>query len=128
MLFWYFDMKEQCMWVPGVSFSSLLFLYIYFDCLSVCLCPINVKTAEPIRPKFFLGSGMTPGKVYEWSKIKNFVLKRFLFCKILKMCEKSLWNPQIFLFILYKDQMLPDKASIKSLIRRWPQTPKIPSF
>ena len=23
-------------------------------CLFVCLCPINAKTAEPIRPNFFL--------------------------------------------------------------------------
>ena len=35
-------------------------------CLSVCLCPINVKTAEPIWPKFLQGSRVTPGKVYEW--------------------------------------------------------------
>ena len=34
-------------------------------CLSVCLCPINVKTAEPIGPKFFLGHHATLGKVYE---------------------------------------------------------------
>jgi len=35
-------------------------------CLSVCLYPINVKTAEPIGPKFFVGHLGTPGKVYEW--------------------------------------------------------------
>ena len=34
-------------------------------CLSVCLYPINVKTAEPIRPKFFVGHHVTTGKVYE---------------------------------------------------------------
>ena len=32
--------------------------YIYFACMgvwgSVCLYPINVKTAEPIGPKFFV--------------------------------------------------------------------------
>ena len=33
--------------------------------LSVCLYPINVKTAEPIGPKFFVGHLGTPGKVYE---------------------------------------------------------------
>ena len=32
-------------------------------CLSVCLYPINVKTAEPIGPKFFVGHLGTPGKV-----------------------------------------------------------------
>jgi len=34
-------------------------------CLSVCLYPINVKTAEPIGPKFCVGPHVTPGKVYE---------------------------------------------------------------
>ena len=36
-------------------------------CLFVCLYPINVKTAEPIRPKFFVGHHVTSGKVYELS-------------------------------------------------------------
>ena len=36
-----------------------------FVCLSVSLYPINVKTAEPIGPKFFVGDLGTPGKVYE---------------------------------------------------------------
>jgi len=38
---------------------------IYKFGLSVCLYPINVKTAEPIGPKFFVGHLGTPGKVYE---------------------------------------------------------------
>ena len=37
-------------------------LFVY---LSVCLYPINVKTAEPIGPKFFVGHHVTTGKVYE---------------------------------------------------------------
>ena len=36
-----------------------------FVCLFVCLYPINVKTAEPIGPKFFVGHHVIPGKVYE---------------------------------------------------------------
>ena len=36
-----------------------------FVCLFVCLYPINVKTAEPIGPKFCVGYHVTPGKVYE---------------------------------------------------------------
>ena len=35
-----------------------------FVCLFVCLYPINVKTAEPIGPKFFVGHHVIPGKVY----------------------------------------------------------------
>ena len=42
-------------------------------CLSVCLYPINVKTAEPIGPNFFVGHLGTPGKVYEKSKFQIFV-------------------------------------------------------
>ena len=42
-------------------------------CLFVCLYPINVKTAEPIRSKFFVGHLGTPGKVYESSKFQIFV-------------------------------------------------------
>ena len=41
-----------------LSFSQEVlpgFLYINLACLSVCLCTINVKTAEPIGPKFCVG-------------------------------------------------------------------------
>ena len=56
-------------------------LYINLACLSVCLfvCLFvsnkrqNVKTAEPIGPKFFVGHLGTPGKVYESSKFQIFV-------------------------------------------------------
>ena len=48
-------------------------IYINLACLSVrvfvylfvFLYPINVKTAEPIGPKFFVGHHVTTGKVYE---------------------------------------------------------------
>ena len=46
------------------------YLYINLACLSVlvsvCLYPINVKTVEPIGPKFFVEHHVTTGKVYEW--------------------------------------------------------------
>jgi len=47
-------------------------IYIYFAflfvCLSVRLYPINVKTAEPIGPKFCVvpHMQMSPGMVYRW--------------------------------------------------------------
>ena len=40
------------------------YIFIYFACLGVCLYPINVKTAEPIGPNFFVGPHMNLGKVY----------------------------------------------------------------
>ena len=55
--------KKTC---PKVIFrkSTLHYLYINLACLSVRLYPINVKTAQPIGPKFFVGHHETPGKVY----------------------------------------------------------------
>ena len=50
-----------------------IYQYINLACLLVCLYPINVKTAEPIGSKFFVGHLGTPGKVYEWSKFQIFV-------------------------------------------------------
>ena len=53
-------------WIAGGGGRRILFnLYINLACLSVCLYPINVKTAEPIGPKFFVGHHVIPGKVYE---------------------------------------------------------------
>ena len=50
-----------------IKFSSQYIpvnLNINLACLSVCLYPINVKTAEPIGPKFFVGHHVTTGKVF----------------------------------------------------------------
>ena len=47
-----------------VEFNLSIFKFGLSVCLSVCLYPINVKTAEPIGPNFFVGSRVTPGKVY----------------------------------------------------------------
>ena len=94
--------------------------------MSIRLYPINVKTAEPIGPKICVWLHMTPGKVYEWSKFQV-----FYFCKILKMREKLLWNPQTFVcfcFILYKENMLTDKTKIRSWNRRWARSALKPSY
>ena len=61
--------------------------------MSVCLYPINVKTAEPIRPKFCVGPRVAPGSVYGQSDFKYVILKYFYpkifnFVKFLKMREK----------------------------------------
>ena len=44
-------------------------------CLFVCLYPIKIKTAEPIRPKFCVGPSMAPGKVYGQLDFKYVILK-----------------------------------------------------
>ena len=67
--------------------------YLYINlacpsvCLFVCLYPINVKTAEPIGPKFFVGHQVTPGKVYGWSNFQKLVSIKIRFLKILKIHE-----------------------------------------
>jgi len=89
---------------------------IYILCLSasVCLYPINVRTAEQIGPKFCVGPHVTQGEDLWMIKIKKkLCLKVFYFCKILKMRENFLK-----FFMLYKEKMLTDKATIKSWKRR----------
>ena len=77
-------------------------LYINLACLSVCLfvClyPINIKTAEPIGPKFFVGSRGTPGKVYGGSIFKKFASIKIRILKILKIHEMFLKIREIFCF------------------------------
>ena len=57
-----------------------ILVFLYFACLhmSVRLYPINVKTAEPIRPTFFVGHHVIPGKVYGLSTFKEFLFINFL--------------------------------------------------
>ena len=69
-------------------------------CLSVGLCPIIVKTAEPIGPKFCVGPYMTLGKVCEWSKFQKLASSEIRFS--LKLIDFFL-NPLTFcLFLFYK--------------------------
>jgi len=45
----------------GCEAPSKASLYINLACLSVCVCPINIKMAEPIGPTFFVGHHVTTG-------------------------------------------------------------------
>ena len=72
-----------------------------FVCLSVCLYPINVKTAEPIGPKFFVGSRVTPGKVYGWSNLQKCASIKIRFLKFLKIHEFFFWkSATFFVFVI----------------------------
>ena len=64
------SLLERVTLYQGCRYINLSCLFV---CLFVCLYPINVKTAEPIRPKIFVGHLGTPGKVYKWSKFQIFV-------------------------------------------------------
>ena len=78
-----------------------IYKFVLSVCLSVCLNPINVKTAEPIRLKFFVGHHVTPGKVYGWSNFQKFASIKIRFLKILKIHNFFFENPQNFLFLLF---------------------------
>ena len=87
-------------------------------CLFV-LYPINVKTAEPIRPKCCVGPYVAPGKVHGRSGFKHVILKYvylklFNFAKFQKCAKKYYDICKLKFFILYKEKMLTDKATIKS--------------
>ena len=82
-----------------------LYLYINLACLFVCLYPINVKTAEPIGPKFFVRHHVTTGKVYEWSKFQIFVsikIRSSLIFENFENLRNFLRNPRI-IFVLFYD-------------------------
>ena len=63
----------------NVLILQVISIYKYILCMSVCLLPINVKTAKPIGPTSFVGPHMTPGKVYGCSKLEKFVSNKFRF-------------------------------------------------
>ena len=90
------------------------YLYVNYACLYVCLYPINVKTAEPIRPKFCVWPHVTPGRFMNDQNFQNLCFKVLYFCKILKSAKKyNKIRNFLFCFILYKEKMLTDKATIK---------------
>ena len=55
-----------------------------FVCLFACLDPVQDKTAEPIGPKFCVGSHVAPGKVNGQSNFKYVILKYF-YLKLFKI-------------------------------------------
>ena len=62
----------------NLEIETIYLFETFILCLSVWLYPINVKTAEPIGPKFCVGPHIIPGKVYGCSE-----LQKILFCLLL---------------------------------------------
>ena len=62
------DLSSNKLILVSKNYSSI-YKFGLSVCLSVwvfvCLYPINVKSAEPIGPKFCVGPHVAPGKVYE---------------------------------------------------------------
>ena len=90
--------------VHGNIILNYVYLYINLACLSVCLYPINVKTAEPIGPNFFCGTSRDHRESLWMIKIKQkCVLKVFNFVnkfKFLKIREFFLKIRKFFFFFV----------------------------
>ena len=74
---------------------------IYKFGLSVCLSPINVKTAEPIWPKFVVRPWVTLGKVNNWLNFQICASNKIWFLKFWKSTKFFLLNLRIFRFSFY---------------------------
>ena len=65
-----------------------IYVYIYFPCLSVCLCLISVNKADPIGPKFCVAACTSQG----WMELKVKMCKEkndatFIIFKNAQTCE-----------------------------------------
>ena len=104
-------MRTCSQWKMGTNRLKSL-KYIYFACLSWCssesLYPINVKTAQPIWPQFYLRPHMT---------LKR---RRLIMLKVLlssKDAHKNIVksaNYFCYCCLLHTEKMHTDKATIKS--------------
>ena len=90
--------------------------YIYFAWVSVCLYPINVKTAEPIGPNFFVELAWPQGGFMNDQNFKYICLHQnsifIKFLKILKIHEVFCENPRIIFVLFYdvhKENMFTNK-------------------
>ena len=72
---------------------------IYILCWSVCLNPINVKTAEPIGSKLWVGPHVTPGQIYECSELQKIVSKIFWILAKLFECARKYLEIHFFVFV-----------------------------
>jgi len=92
---------------------------IYFARLGDCFLFVCIQyTSKRLGPKFCVGPCMTTGK--DAQNYKNLFLKVFDFSKILKIYEKiTLGTLFCFCFILYKEKILTDWATVKGWNRRW---------
>ena len=68
--------------------------------LSVCLCPINVETAEPIGPNFYVGHHVTQGRFMDDQIFKILPPSKFDFWKFWKSTKFFLKILDIFFFVI----------------------------
>ena len=80
------------LWIPNTG-KNVFITSTYKLCLSVwvsmsvCLYPINVKTAGRNGPYFCVGPHLTPGRVCEWSMLKKLASNKIRFSLNSKILE-----------------------------------------
>ena len=95
----------------------LLYIYTLLVCLFVCPFVFNKRQNG--------WANRIPGKVYGYSKFQKVVSKSFYLACTFKNALKNIWksaNVFTFSFILYKEKMFKDRATIKSYNRGWAQS------
>ena len=80
------------------------YINIYF----FCLYPINVKTAEPIGPNFFVGPRVTPGKVSGWLNFQKFASNKIWFESFenQRYFLENPWNTLLLFYNVYEENMI----------------------
>jgi len=85
-------------------------VYIYIRWLFVCLCTINVKTAEPIRSNFFR-TLQDPREGLWILRISKSCIQNYSFSNLKKTTKKILRNPRTCFYIVRREnKMLTDRA------------------
>ena len=86
--------RNVTLWISFSMKCPFTSIYIHFACLSVCLLvclySINVKTAEPIGPKFWLN--------YENIRHFFYKIRKLLFVFVLQ-CIKDVYNWKSLVFV-----------------------------
>ena len=115
-----FYLKNVCgcqMFVQNYCLIARSFyIYTLLVCLSVCLYSINLKTAEPIGPKFCTGPNMTQGKVYGWSKSNKLGANKILLSLSFENPRNFFLNSlYVFCFVL----QCIHRENVHNCKRRW---------
>ena len=82
ILEYFLQIKIGCLWLNILNTNSHLLTSML--CLTdvwvfACLYPINLKTAEQIGPKYFVGPHMSPVKVYGCLAFQNLSQNKLIF-------------------------------------------------
>ena len=99
-IFWLISWLKFFLTIYRAEYTYILCLSIWVSwCLGLCLFVSNERqNGWTDRVHILCGTSRDPRA----GMFMNMLLK-FYFCKILKMCEKIIWNPQTFFFTIREE-------------------------